>query len=134
MSGGVVTATLLPDPPRRRHLEDDLQRAIIQYLDLALGPDGVAYAIPNGGKRHAREAARVKGLGVKAGIPDIGICYRGRALYIELKAPRGVMSPAQRQMQQRLNYAGGEVMLCRSVEDAERALRECGVHLRASCT
>jgi len=122
------------EPAARRHHEDDLQRAIIQYLDFALGADGVAYAIPNGGKRHPREAARMKGLGVKAGIPDIGICYCGRALYIEIKAPRGVMSVAQREMRRRLTYAGGEVMLCRSVEDAERALRECGVRLKATVT
>jgi VRR-NUC domain len=134
MSGIATASVWTRNVARRRHDEDDLQRAIMRYLDEALGADGVAYAIPNGGKRHAREAARMKGLGVRAGVPDIGICYRGRALYVELKAPRGVLSAAQKEMQRRLNYAGGEVMLCRSIEDCERALRECGVHLRASVT
>ena len=52
--------------------------------------------IPNGGKRSKAEAARFKGMGVKAGVPDIflpvrmmrydfgqGLSYAG--LYIELK-------------------------------------------------
>jgi hypothetical protein len=128
----VATASLLPEPPRRRHEEDDLQRSVIQYLDLALGPDGVAYAIPNGGKRSKKEAARMKGLGVKAGIPDIGICFRGRALFIELKAPRGVVSQAQRDRCRELTYAGAAVCCCRSVPEVEAALREACVPLRAT--
>ena len=128
----VVTSSLLPEPPARQHPEDDLQRAVMRFLDLALGPEGVAYAIPNGGKRHAREAARMKGLGVRSGIPDIGICYRGRALFVELKAPRGVVSAAQREMAKRLHFAGAAVMLCRSVEDVERSLREACIPLQAT--
>ena len=107
MSSAIATASLLPSPAPRRHLEDDLQRAVIQYLGLALGSRGVAYAIPNGGRRHAREAARMKGLGVRAGMPDIGICVDGgKALFVELKAPRGVMSDAQKDMARRLTYLG----------------------------
>ena len=130
----VTTATLLPSPAPRRHLEDDLQRQVFQFLSWALPPDGIAYAIPNGGRRHAREAARMKGLGVRAGMPDIGICFRGRALYVELKAPRGVVSEAQREMAKRLHYAGAAVMLCRSVGELEAQLREACVPLRATVT
>jgi len=129
----VVTASLWEKRRApRRHVEDDLQLAVMQFLDHALGPRGVAYAIPNGGKRHAREAARLKGLGVRPGIPDIGICFDGKAMFVELKAPRGVVSEAQRDMARRLNYAGGVVMLCRSVEDVEAQLREACVPLKAS--
>ena len=49
---------------------------------------------------------------------------------MELKAPRGVVSEAQRDMARRLHYAGGVVMLCRSVEDVEAQLREACVPLR----
>ena len=128
----IATSSLLPEPAPRRHLEDDLQRSFMQFLGPALGPRGVAYAIPNGGRRHAREAARMKGLGVMPGIPDIGICYEGRALYVEIKAPRGVVSEAQRAMHKRLTYAGGVVMLCRSLEELEAQLREAAVHLRGT--
>jgi hypothetical protein len=104
--GAVVTASLWEKQrPPRRHVHDDLQRAVMQFLDHALGARGVAYAIPNGGKRHAREAARMKGLGVKPGVPDIGIVVDGgRALFVELKAGRDVMSDAQKDMCRRLTY------------------------------
>ena len=125
-------ALRLPSPARQRHEEDDLQRAVIQYLGWALPPDALAYAIPNGGLRHKKAAARLKGLGVVAGIPDIGVVHRGRALFVELKSGRGVMSPAQRSMAQRLVYAGAAVCCCRSVPEVEAALRRELVPLRGS--
>lgn len=52
----------------------------------------VMYAIPNGGHRDIRVAARLKEEGVKAGVPDICIpIARGgkHGLYIELKRRKG---------------------------------------------
>jgi hypothetical protein len=128
----IPTATLLPDPPKRRHLEDDLQRAVVQFLRVALPFDAVFYAVPNGGLRHSRAAARMVGLGLRSGIPDLAIVWRGHALFVELKTARGSLSPAQRQMHARLHVAGAEVMTCRSVECVENSLREIGVPLRAT--
>lgn len=132
MSAAVATSTLLPEPARRRHLEDDLQRACCQFLAVALPPDATFFSIPNGGKRHRREAARMSGLGLRPGVPDLCVIHRGRAVFIELKAPRGVVSAAQRAMAKLLIYCGAEVMLCKSVEELEAGLRECAVHLRGS--
>jgi len=117
---------------KRNNEEELLQRSVMQFLTVALPPDAVAYAVPNGGLRSPREAARMKGMGVTAGIPDIAIVFRSRALFIELKGQRGVQSPAQRAMANKLNYCGADVMLCRSVEDCERSLREACVPLRTS--
>lgn len=49
--------------------EDDLQAACVKWFRLAY-PRVIGYHVPNGGNRDAREAARLKGLGVMAGIPD----------------------------------------------------------------
>jgi hypothetical protein len=117
---------------RRQHPEDDLQRSVVQFLRLALPPDAVHFSIPNGGKRHPREAARMVGLGLVSGIPDICVIHRGRVAFIELKAKAGVMSAAQKEMTRRLVYCGAAVCLCRSVEDVEAQLREACVPLRAS--
>jgi hypothetical protein len=127
----VVTASLLPDPPARRHEEESTHRAVWRYLQLALPPDAVAYHPANGGKRHRKAAAKMSGLGVVAGVPDLAIVWRGRALFIELKAAKGVVSAEQKQMHRRLIFAGAEVMLARSVGQVEEALREIGVPLRA---
>lgn len=128
-------AVLLPDGQcqvRRRHPEEDIQKAVIQYLGWALPPNGIAYAIPNGGLRHKKAAARLKGQGVTAGIPDIHCLVDGRSIYIELKAARGVVSPAQRLMMQRLYYCGAEVVVCRGVPEVQAALQSLGVPLRAA--
>jgi hypothetical protein len=117
---------------KRNNEEEILQRSVMQFLAVALPPDAVAFAVPNGGLRSPREAARMKGMGVVAGIPDIAIVYRSRAFFIELKGTRGVMSAAQRAMADKLNYCGANVMLCRSVDECEAALREACVPLRAT--
>jgi hypothetical protein len=134
VSAAVATASLLPELPRRRHLEADLQRSIHQYLLWALPPDAVHFAVPNGLMRSKKAAARAQGEGVAAGVPDIAIVWRQQPhpIFIELKAPKGVMSEAQRGMARKLRYCGADVLLCRSVEGVECALRELGVPLRAT--
>jgi hypothetical protein len=120
------------EPAARRHHEDDLQRQVCQFLDVALHPYATYFAVPNGGKRHAREAARMKGLGLRAGVPDIVVISNGYAIFIELKSKRGVMSAAQKEMQRLLEYCACPVLLCRTVADVEEKLGHCGVDLRAS--
>lgn len=47
------------------------------------------FAIPNGGKRPGRTAAKMKRTGVKRGVPDISLAYPTKewhGFYIELKA------------------------------------------------
>ena len=122
-----------PAPPTvRKYEEDSLQRDVCQFLAVALPTGSMYFAIPNGGKRHAREAARMKGLGLRAGVPDLEVIHRGRALFIELKAKRGVMSAAQRDMLRLLGFCGCPVLLCRSVPEVEAALLAAGVPLRAT--
>ena len=129
--GGAWTLRV-PEPAPRRHEEDDLHRSVVQFLRIALPDDAVFYHVPNGGQRHNKAAARLVGLGVRAGVPDLAIVHHGRALFIELKTRTGRLSAAQKQMMQKLIHCGAEVMACRSVRDVEAALRECGVHLRAT--
>ncbi|HKW20962.1 MAG TPA: VRR-NUC domain-containing protein [Ktedonobacterales bacterium] len=128
----ITTASLLPDPPARHYRESNLQRSVHQYLSWALPADAVHFAVPNGLMRSQKARARAQGEGVVAGVPDLCVVFRGRALFVELKAGRGVMSQAQREMARRLNYAGAAVMLCRSVPELEAQLREACVPLRGS--
>jgi hypothetical protein len=116
---------------RRKHEEETLQKAVMAYLRLAV-PDGVAWHTPNGGQRHAKAAARLKGAGVLAGFPDVALLWRSKLYLIELKAPHGVASSAQRRLWPALIAAGAEVMLCRSLAHVEASLREAGVRLGAS--
>lgn len=59
------------------HPEDALQRAVAKLLDHL----GWRWChVPNGGKRGKTEAARLKGLGVKPGVPDVLIFEEWTAL------------------------------------------------------
>jgi rhodanese-related sulfurtransferase len=131
----IPTASLLPDPPpRRRHEEEDLQRAVVRFLDLALPPDAVYFAVPNGGLRSKKAAARLKGMGVCAGVPDIAVLCVGLWIFLELKTERGRLSRAQLEMIRRLERAGAAVLLCRSLRQLEDDLRALGVPLAARTT
>jgi hypothetical protein len=126
----VVTASLLPDPPARRHGEADLQRSVNQFMRWMLPADAIHFAIPNGLMRSKKAAARAIGEGVRAGIPDLCVIHAGRPIFLELKTPKGALSAVQRQMHEKLTYAGAPVFVCRSLPEVEARLRECGVPLR----
>jgi hypothetical protein len=120
------------EPAARRHDEFETQKALAQFLRIALPHDATFFSVPNGGLRHSKVAAKLTATGLKAGVPDLLVIWRGRALFIEVKTATGRMSMAQRQMTTKLIHCGAEVMLVRSVEDVERMLREIGMPLRAS--
>lgn len=74
--------------------EQILHQAVAKYLDLALPADSWWTTIPLGGGGQVR-GAFLKSMGAKKGTPDILVVYRGKAHWIELKAPRGRSSVAQ---------------------------------------
>ena len=121
---------------RRKHPEEALQRTTAQFLgiekNVALPEDAVWFHPPNGGARSKAEAGIFKAMGVKAGVPDIIVVYRGRMIAIELKAAGGSLSPAQKDMHARLSMAGALVYTATSVEAVEGFLRGAGVPLRAT--
>lgn len=85
-------------PPKGGFLmsEAQEQEAVIEWCDWKHIP---IFAIPNGGKRDAREAAHMKRQGVRAGVPDLCVpVARGgfHGLYIEMKV--GKNKPTDKQL------------------------------------
>lgn len=111
--------------------EATLHAAVAQYLNLALPADAIWHHSPNEGKRGWRAQAAIKREGVRAGWPDIEIVWQGRVYFIELKAPKRNLSPAQKALHPRLRAAGALVMTCRTPEEVETILSLWGVPLRA---
>jgi len=130
---GLPIGELLPAPASRAQPESSLQQAVVGYLDWALPDDALVFAIPNGGMRHVRAKQRLAAEGLRAGIPDLLVLWRGRPIFIELKARRGQLRPVQRAMHARLVYCGAEVAVCKYVEAVEGVLRGYQVPLRARC-
>jgi hypothetical protein len=86
---------------------------------------GLLFHIPNGGNRSVREGAKFKAMGVVPGVPDLLLCVpcgmAWHALFIEMKAQGGKLSPAQVKEQPRLRSAGYAVETIDSI-DAFKAL------------
>jgi hypothetical protein len=68
--------------------------------------------------------------GVKPGVPDVLIWYRGKSISIELKSRRGQCSRSQRLLREVLLRAGAQWRVCRSAKSAMCSLYELGVPFR----
>ena len=61
-------------------LEEAIQRAVFEHLAVRGVPRLFAFHPANGGYRLPVEAARLKGLGVRVGVPDLIAIHRGPSL------------------------------------------------------
>ena len=86
-------------------------------------PDyGLAYAIPNGGKRNKKTAVDMQAEGVKSGVPDVCFPvprYPYHGLYIEMKRTQGgKIEEKQKSWNVRLNEKGYYAVVCRGSGEA----------------
>ncbi len=126
------------------HREDSEQRAVIAWAKLVSIPPGLAlyagaklgdylFAIPNGGARNRIEAARLVGLGVRAGVSDLFFSFPSpdtpykHGLYIEMKAPKphaSRVTDKQIVFLSRMAGAGYETTVCYGFDEARRAFSD----------
>lgn len=111
--------------------EADEQEAVIRWAGLSTGlyPElALLFHIPNGGSRRPSEAAHLKRLGVRPGVPDLflPVGRHGKlGLFIEMKREKGGrVSDDQKEWIQRLQQELYEVKVCRGYEEARQALEE----------
>jgi hypothetical protein len=112
--------------------EDAIQRAVFQNLKQRSRPGVFAFAVPNGGLRSKREAARMQSLGTIAGVPDICVVVAGEAKFLELKTEKGRLSDKQIATRDRLEAAGAQVAVTYGLDEALEALEGWGVFARVS--
>ena len=112
-----------------------LQRAIAVYLSKALPPDVYWTAIDIGSAGGARAGQLRKARGVRPGIADMMIAWRGVSLavtlWVEIKAGSS-LSEAQKLFRDQVTNAGHRWALARSIEDVEAACVEAGIPLCAT--
>ena len=79
-------------------------------------------AIPNGGQRHIAVARKLKAEGVKSGVSDLFLALpvpNGPAgLWVEMKAPDGVVSQNQEDFIYLMRWVGYRAIVCWSVDEA----------------
>lgn len=115
---------------RRRHPEQDFQIALVQLLDVILTPRTRCFAVPNGGWRTHVEAAILKAMGVRPGIPDLQFIHDGRTYFLELKSEDGRLSRSQIEEHDRLRGAGAVIGEARTVDEALAFLKSNNIPLR----
>lgn len=114
--------------------EAQLHKSVADYLRVALRPPTTWTTMPAGGGGRVR-GAQLKARGLAPGWPDIIVLDRGpNVIGIELKVKKNDQSPAQRLIAQAFKDVQAWYILCRSVEEVEKALRFCKVpvHARAA--
>jgi len=99
--------------------ESGLQMACAAWFALRYGNRGAGLlaSVPNEGKRSPANAARLKQMGLRPGMPDlIVLAPGGRALFVELKTERGRLSPEQKRAHEAIERLGHAVRTVRSLD------------------
>ena len=110
--------------------EADLQRAVVSALRFALPRGAIIHHCANevtqAGPRGAKRQAILQGMGVHAGFADLMVLSEGRVLFLELKSPKGRLSPAQQAFRDAVQAQGFAWALVWSLDDALGSLADHG--------
>ena len=104
-----------------KHLEANMQEAAVKWFRYSY-PDyqNLLISVPNGGYRNKREAGNLLKQGIVRGCPDLllAVPKKGFAgLWIEMKAPKGRLTPHQTEMLLTLEKVGYMTHVCYSLDE-----------------
>lgn len=108
--------------------EADEQEIVITWAGMNRGKYPALFWLfhtPNGGSRHPAEAAHLKKMGVKPGVPDLCLPYPvepWHGLWIEMKSLTGKPTALQKQWIEQLRANGYAAFVCRGAESAINCL------------
>lgn len=114
---------------RKRPSEEEhrIQCSCVRWFSLQYPHlHGRLFAVPNGGRRDATTAAKLKAEGVVAGVADLILLKSNRhygALLIEMKTLKGRQRDSQKQWEETV-CANGEYkyVVCHSLDDFQREI------------
>ncbi len=109
-----------------KHIEDDNQKALFQWA-AHIKELRWMHAIPNGGKRNAREGARLKAQGAKSGVWDIflPLPLNGvSGLYIEMKSGNNKLTENQKEFGEAMKNNGYQCNVCYSWIEAKKVISD----------
>lgn len=109
--------------------EHQLQVACVRWFNSEYpNLQGRLFAVPNGGRRDATTAAKLKAEGVVAGVADLILLARNKdygALLIELKTEKGRQSQSQKDWQQLVTqYSEYQYVVVRTLEEFQKAIKD----------
>lgn len=104
-----------------RHVEDTLQKSCVRWFDLQYSHLSWAlFHVPNGGTRNVREAAKLKEMGVRPGVPDLMLVLPRHGyhyLALELKVGKNKQTENQKWYQSKMTESGGKYVVIRSLDE-----------------
>lgn len=107
--------------------EAELCKQITAWMS-AQQPDCLFFHVPNGEHRNAITGAKLKAMGVKAGVPDyVLVMPDGRCGFVECKVGKGKLNDNQIAFTARLDGLGHVYAVCRSLDEWIALLRAWGV-------
>jgi hypothetical protein len=111
----------------RSNPEAALHVSVVEWLT-RFGKPGLIWFHPANERRCSpRQGARLKRMGVKAGVPDICLVRPGgAAAYLELKSPKGRQTPEQSAFEQLCKANGSPYAVARTIEEAVSTLAAWG--------
>lgn len=111
--------------------EQALQIAVCEMLTYGLPRDAFYFAVRNEGKRGKAEAGVAIAMGLKPGMSDLVIFYRGRAFCIELKGTKsGMLSRKQGDVRLLLQAAKTPYAVCNNLDQIEGLLKHWHIPCR----
>lgn len=111
--------------------EQELQVAATRWMraNVPPPPDGPAWTAINPVPGKTKVSAGLsKAMGMRAGVSDWVLDWRGKAIWIEWKAGSG-KSQAQREWDLDLELCGSDSWTCRSIDDLRAVLDHYGIPL-----
>lgn len=113
---------------KTRDEEHKLQAACVRWYRLQYPKmKHNLFSVPNGGKRDAVTAAKMKEEGALAGVADLILLKSNRfygALLIEMKTKTGRQSDSQKGWEQNIINDGYKYVVVRSLEEFQREVRQ----------
>ena len=116
---------------KRANPEFALHCTVADYLAWAMPEKYPVTHLPLGEKRDPKTAGKLKRMGVRPGWPDFLILGPEGIIFIEMKADKGALSPAQKTFQERAKALGYPCYVARSVSRVQEILEQHGIQLRA---
>lgn len=113
--------------------EDAIQRSMVEWMETCIAPPplgpywSAVNPLPNKSKA---QAGMSKAMGMKAGVPDLIMCWKGKFIGIEVKPPGKYLSPVQRDTHMAITNNGGVTVTVRSVDELQAFLLVLGVPVR----
>ncbi len=100
--------------------EDQIHMACVDLLTLRRI---LHFHVPNASKGPIAWRAKLKRMGLLAGVPDLVLVLENEIVFVEIKTETGRLSPAQRWFRDKVQEFGHLWYLVRSVEEMDQVLK-----------